>query len=440
MGTYEKVERAKKYKQILYEIVEKYLEEKEDIIINSGQLKFFKGLMIRHLALSTNIKIRAPRTRILEYMDDTLLRHNDDVIAYFDREKNTKAFLESSYCEDFPGIQEFQPQCIDFPFLLLQRAQSEMELAFKAYIHEKSSLDYSEEDSKSKKKISEKKRTDDKKAADNMSEISSEELAEQAMDLRKAERYLELLMSIALYEIILRETYAQIQMKMSNDMELSLLQEESNKKNQFFAEIKACKDMEKRKVMLDELYDMTKEYYGKLCEFTFFSYSLGCFVIHQTNLYAMLRIIVLIEVININSDYQYGTKEERINEREQADFWKRQIYALLKEDVLFACVERRKNLSNMYKQLNLIYNEKKLFPDLFRTEPYSYFEDYAYNDIVALKNYISIIKKGRVEERALKDEKRMWHIADKLAQPIWHAIWDIDNLQKNALEAKKKKS
>ena len=42
MAEYQKVKKAKAYKEELHNLIEQYMESKEDIVKNSGQLKFFK--------------------------------------------------------------------------------------------------------------------------------------------------------------------------------------------------------------------------------------------------------------------------------------------------------------------------------------------------------------------------------------------------------------
>ena len=96
MARYDKVERAKKCKTIIQNQVEKYLNTKEERQSHSGQLKDFKGLMIRKLCFSTSVRVR--KEGFLKFLQEEFLSNNDDVLEYLEPKKNIEAFAQSAYC------------------------------------------------------------------------------------------------------------------------------------------------------------------------------------------------------------------------------------------------------------------------------------------------------------------------------------------------------
>lgn len=117
----------------------------------------------------------------------------------------------------------------------------------------------------------------------------------------------------------------------------------------------------------------------------------------------MLRIIVLIEFINSNAGCTVkGTKKK--NEVGEAVFWTEQVDKFVKEGSLFGFTERKRNLTSLYKQLNLIYREKEIFPYVRENESYIEFEKRSFPELMTLVKYIELIRKSKVEQREAEQE------------------------------------
>lgn len=109
--------------------------------------------------------------------------------------------------------------------------------------------------------------------------------------------YLDLLLSLALYEIFLREIFGNHITPMMSVLSPVREPAEMEQINYDYEEVQNCTDLQKRKEMISELWEKTSEYFEKLCEISYAIYSMGYFAVHQSNYYALLRIIVLIEFV-----------------------------------------------------------------------------------------------------------------------------------------------
>ena len=273
MATYAKPQKINECREKITQIVEGYYEERENIIPNSGQLKFLKGLMIRHLAVSTNEK--GAKGGLGKYLKERILNDKEEVLSFFDREKNVEAFKQSIYCEDSYFLDNSKVEYGFPPFLLLDKAHKEMERAFLEYL-------YAEKNTDSK--------TDWK---DEEEEFSY-----------KSGKYMDFLYSVTIFEIFLREYYAKIIQKKTQDENTLLMQEKVDRVNQYKEMINECKDDKESKELAKELATELAEYMNILnegyCEKGFYVTQEDYVVSLQSHLYAMLRIVVLVEFLNIN--------------------------------------------------------------------------------------------------------------------------------------------
>lgn len=400
MAEYPKVKKAKAYKEELHKIIEQYLEEKDDIVINSGQLKFFRGLMVRYIAVSTNIKVQKPSTRIFEFFDNYVCGSNDEVIDLFDHDKNMKGFFESVYCEDSPFSDPFETEYATIPFLLLQKLQNVMEECFREYLR-----------------------------------IDGEEQRE-----KKEDAYFELLLSVALYEIFIRELYIEIEDKLFDENAYEFDgKEDFEELEKIWESIKSGGKSELYEDKIKTLTTHAIQSYEKLLRYSFKPYYIFYFVMHLINLYAVLRIIVLIERVQINKGHGYAKTEKGRLAASEADYWFELMGKLLKNGSLFFGVPRKSNLGTMYALVNAVYERNQIFPHIERNIKYWDFEKEVVFDVDPLKKYFDMLQKHTVFYRTDAEEKMMWDWQAQLAAPLWRAANDIMKTVENVKESKEEK-
>lgn len=391
MAEYPKVKMAKEYKEKLHKIIEQYLEKKEDIVLNSGQLKFFRGLMIRYIAVSINLKIQKPGTRVFEFFDNYVCGSNDEVIDLFDHEKNMRAFFESMYCEGSPFSEPFETEYATIPFLLLQKLQNVMEECFREYLR-----------------------------------IDGEKQSE-----KKESAYLDLLLSVALYEIFIRELFAETEDKLLDEKAYKFEGEEDIEAlEKMWEEIKVCKDLDGQEEKLKMLTTHAQQAYEKMYRYSFRFYYIWYFAMHLINLYAVLRIIVLIERVQINKGHGYAKTEKGRFAASEAKYWYGLMEKTLKDGTLFFEVPRKRNLGFMYAQINTVFEKNKIFPYVEKEIKYRDFEKEVVSDMDLLKKYLDMLQRHTVFNRTEAEEKMMWEWQAQLAAPLWKAAGDIMNTVK----------
>lgn len=389
MAEYEKVKKAKACKEELHNRIEQYMENKEDIVKNSGQLKFFKDLMVRHLAVSTNIKIQKPSTRVFDFFDHRVCGSNDDIIDLFDHDKNMKAFFESVYCEYGSFSEPFETEYATIPYLLLQKLQEVLEESLKEYIR----------------------------------------VGEEKPVKKKESAYLDFLLSVALYEIFIREFYVEIEDKMlAEDAYIFDGREDREWMEKIWKEIKVCKDEEEQKKKIEHLAEYTAQFYEKLCRYSFRIFYIWYFLSQMIKLLAVLRIIALIERVQINKGQFYSEIKSGKSpnpEAIEAKYWSELMKKLLMNGELFSDVERKRNLVTMYKQINTLYKKNRIFPYTDKDISFVEFEEKVIMDVDILKKYLEMIQKHSVGKRTFSEEKIMWEWQAQLAAPILNAANDI---------------
>lgn len=409
MGKYLKAEKANNCRQAIYDRIEQYVVKNDEAENNSGQLKFLKDLLIRNLAVSSRVRVR--KDGFLKYVKNTLrFYRNDEVIAFIDCEKNMEAFLQSPYCEEFSHNKPFKPE-YGFPmFLLLQRTQEGVERAMIRYLSLSSGLE-----------------AHDKKEGNKM-------------EKEKLEAYVEWLYNIALYEIFLRNCFEDINRTfLSNSKADSAADlEEEKKLMQRFRELLGGKDLIRRKEMASEVADYTAAYMDKIWQRVFGLYYLNYFVQHQTNLYAVMRIIVLVEYVNINLTREEGgiRKKEDIEAFGDAQYWKKLVEDWIGESELFAETGRNRNLNVFYTELNRVYRECRIFPNYFQSDKEGNFLEESRQAMIDLKQYIECLRDYTVSRRSPEVEKNLWKVEDKLSVPIWNAVCEIGEIAARAEKAR----
>lgn len=409
MGKYLKAEKANGCRKAIYARIEEYVVQDGEAESNSGQLKFLKGLLIRNLAVSSRVRIR--KDGFLKYVKDTLrFYHNDEVIAFMDCEKNMEAFLKSPYCEEFSDYKFFKPE-YGFPlFLLLQRTQEGMEKAMIRYLSLPSGLEAYDEKKGNK------------------------------MEKDKLEAYVEWLYSIALYEIFLRNCFDDITRNFLSDPKAdgTADSEEDKELIHRFRELRGCRDLNRQKEMAEEMEDYAAVYMDKFWQRVFRVYYLNYVVQHLMNLYAMVRIIILIEYVNINVSREECSvrKHEDIEAFANAQYWKNLVQEWIRGSELFAETGRNRNLSVFYTELNRVYNECRIFPDHARIE--GNFGEETRETMDNLKQYIGSVQDHTVDERTSEEEKKLWKIEEKLSVPIWNASCEIGEITSRAERAREK--
>lgn len=409
MGKYLKSEKANACREEIYAQVEPYVLENGEMRSNSGQLKFLKGLMIRNLAVSSRVRVR--KEGFLKYLRESMrLCNNDEVIAFMDCEKNLEAFLHSPYCEEFYYDKMYKQKYGFLPFLLLQRTQAEMERAMLRYLSLSSGLEA----------------YDEKKG--------------EEMEQHKLEAYVEWLYSIALYEIFLRNCFDDIERdfwEKRKDMKAS---DEGMELMRRFNELCGCKDLNKRKELAKEMAGYTAAYLDELWQQVFDIYYINFFIQHLTNLYAVLRIVVLIEYVNINLSREEGgiRKKKDIEAFEDAAYWKNLVQEWIDRNEFFAEVGRNRNLNVLYNELNKVYWNCQIFSGPSRKNGEEKFWERAEKPISDIKQYLGVIRAHTADKRPPEEEKKLWNIETSLSVPIWNAVHEISEITVNAEKAREK--
>lgn len=411
MGKYLKAEKANGCRIAIYNQIEQYVMQDGGAESNSGQLKFLKGLMIRNLAVSSRVRIR--KEGFLKYVKDTLrFYYNDEVIAFMDCEKNMEAFLQSPYCEEFYYDKLFRPEYGFPPFLLLQKTQERMEKAMIRYLSLSSGLEA----------------CDEKKG--------------NRMEKDKLEAYVEWLYSIAVYEIFLRDCFEDISHNFLNVPKAGNTEDTEEEKEliRHFRELRGCRDLSRKKEMAIEMADYAADYMDKFWQRVFGVYYLNYVVQHLMNLYAIMRIIILIEYVNINVSRETSgvRKNEDIEAFADAQYWKNLVREWIEGSELFAETGRNRNLNVFYTELNRVYNECRIFPNCAEFEGKGDFWEETREAMDNLKQYVGCVQDHTVAERTSEEEKKLWKVEEKLSAPIWNASREIGEIASKAEGAREK--
>lgn len=349
----------KECKSIILARVEKYFVREEKEKVRYGQLKFMKSLIVRNLAAST--RVRLGKKSFLNFVQENILQDREKVLSFLDCEKNIESFMQSAYGNDILFQHNYRKEFSYPPFLLLRRIQSLMEEKLSQYLR-----------------------------------IISDDNEEETMETPKKAAYVELLYSVALYEIFVKENLA----------EVTALWEGAD---QWFD----SESIEQYLMSYDKLYFSVY----------FYAYSFR----QLQNLLAVLRIIVLIEFVNYNVTHD-GVRERFGNEKaivKEAEFWQFHVANWFGEDKdFFALVKRNPNFSGWYRELNKIVAENDLLKEINsgRSEEYHHFRG-------CVQEYIKCVEAGSAQKRTKQEEEHLWKIQEELSIPLWNAVNKLENMR-----------
>lgn len=378
----------KENKEKIYEEVFSYLLEPGQREKNSGQLKFLKNLMIRSLALSTRKKINNPKKQLTDFLNSTILYNKDEVINYYDNDKNMEAFLDSPYydSQDFQICpRDLKPELNNIPFFLMQKTQDVMEHALLDYIKEP---------------------------------FEDEEDAPQ-----KSEAYVKLLYSIAVYEIFLikfKETVHNDYIEEMYERMASIPLEGLSQ------QLEECPSVEEVLTFLKRIEATESELTDYLSVLNLTINITLYYLHHLTNFFSVLRIIALIEFVNIN-----GANSSRSQKKQfylaEANKWREHIEEWKLDKTLFAVCAQNKNMSRYYDEMSTLYCNKIMSDE----------EEHAVQ-IEYIRKYLDIVKEYPLCERLRngKEEELLWSVENVLTQSLFRAANEIYDLPETVLEKK----
>lgn len=376
----------KENKEKIYEEVFSYLLEPGQRKKNSGQLKFLKNLMIRSLALSTRKRICNPKTQLTDFLNSTILYNKDEVISYYDNDKNMEAFLDSPYY-DSQGFQicprDLKPEFNSVPFFLMQKTQDVMEHALLDYIKEP---------------------------------FEEEEDAPQ-----KSEAYVKLLYSIAVYEIFLIKFNETVHNDYIEEMYERMASIPLEGLSQ---QLEECPSVEEVLVFLKRIEATTRELSDYLSVLNLTINIILYYLHHLTNFFSVLRIIALIEFVNINGANSSRSRE-KLDYLAEANKWREHVEEWKLDGTLFAVGSQNKNMSKYYDEMSTVYDKIK--------------SDEEEHDIQIehiIRKYLDAIKKCPLGKRTQNENEKLWSIEWSLAHPLFRAANEIYDLPETVLKKK----
>lgn len=385
-----------------------------------GALKFLEDLYICDIAVSS--KSRKGYPAFMEYVDKQFLTVDEEVLSYFDCKKNMDAFFA---WEKRLLYQKAYDTSFGYPpFLLLQKARTVKDTAMVRYL-----------------------------SLANFDEAFGGEGADDEAREKKADAYLEWLQSIAFFEICVREYDKEVSQMMR------CIDEEASQKTSEYEELKnRIETMDKVFQTLDVGRLQEWEQETQQLFFTWLNrvnklYYENFFLIYCVELiqdfFASLRVLVLIEYVNVNTTVRKGTDDERITLRdseyriayEEAMFWEKTVDRWLQNENgvkfahnCFAMMDTwNRNRADHYKMLNSV--ARRVLPlnntQTGRLESSAYFHD-------ALKEYLNIMEnrymdcihrnkispeqREKVQEEMDREKDRLQEIWVQLAMPIWREM------------------
>lgn len=387
-----------------------------------GALKFLENLYICDVAVSSRSRKGYPA--FMEYVDRKYLTVDEEVLSYFDCKKNMDAFF--SWEKKLLYQQAYEESFGFPPFLLLQKAQTVKDTAMVRYL---TLADYDEDARKDE--------------------------ADDKAQKEKEDAYLEWLYSIAFFEICVREYAEEVRRIVDDCTDEEASQNISEKEKELidrfgtmdkvYQTLDAGKiqewEQETQQLFFAWVKYLNELYFGGF----FFKY---CFELIQDS-FASLRVLVLIEYVNVNTTVRQGIDLEKITLRdseyriahEEAKFWEKTVNQWLQNEngvkfanYCFAMMDTwNRNRADSYKRLNnvarRVYSLTKT--QTGRSETQVYFLD-------ALKEYISIMENWyidtilgknispkqweKMQEEMEREKDRIQEIRAQLAMPIWREM------------------
>ncbi len=392
MKTYQKCEIAKQRQdKIKSKYIEKYFAEKDTDKPAKGQLKFLDGVIVRNLAASTRVRMR--KESFIKFLDKEILGNRDEVISFMDYDMNMKAFLDSAYGEIIIARENYK-ESFGFPmFLLIQKAQEVMERKLLAY------LNLEQEDEEESNEESEKKRA-----------------------------YVELLYSIAIYEIFVKDYWKEISDLLpgeSSDLAKEIIME---KVGPLIQKYEGSSDVQEQEAAKEKLLQWMKNY-NERCDAIIFHECFYLFAFkHLWNFMAVLRLIGMIEFVNINEMYvgegnRAGNKQKEMAKKAQR--WDINISSWFEDKEFFTLPRRNPNFNGWYKEITQIEEDYCL---LAKNPEES---DLDYNHFRScVQEYIKCIEKHNVLERTKEEEKHLWAIQVELGGRVLGTLKAMENMKR----------
>lgn len=369
--------------------IEKYFVQEESGKVRYGQLKFINNLIVRNIAAST--RVRLGKTSFLKFVKANILQDREEVLSFLDCEKNIESFMHSAYGNDILFQHNYREEFSYPPFLLLRRVQAIMENNLVVYLN-----------------------------------IISDENEEELMETPKKAAYVDLLYSVALYEIFVKEFLAEIVDVWEKAGEW--FADKDRKQILKSMEVwNACTGAREKKLIEAKVQPMIEHYLKNYDRLYFYVYFYVYSFRQLQNLLAVLRIIVLIEFVNYNVTHD-GVRERFGNEKaivKEAEFWQFHVANWFGEDKdFFTLVKRNPNFSGWYRELNKIVAENSLLKEMNsgRSEEYHHFRG-------CIQEYIKCVEAGSAQKRTKQEEEHLWKIQEELSIPLWNAIDSLENMR-----------
>lgn len=394
----EKAEKLRENREKVENIVSKYINRNAKR--NTGQLKFLNGLLARNVAVTIGITLKKDK-RFQDYLNDNFLKDKEELLSYFDPQKNTEAFVKSPYYDIEEAYKGFSPDGPTPLYLLLRKAQTVMDRECLSYLQ---------------------------LPGENWE--TEEELKPEAAH-KKKEAYVKWLFSIALYEIFLIE-YGRMLPK-EPLMNIGADDEDMQLMSEFYTEIFHCTDREKKRQQIEALYESMDRGYAKWRSRWLTTFYIDCFFTHVINLYGMLRLIAMIEFVRIGiSIGEKHTEQKNTDKTAEAEAvtW-RKLMDNYGDYNLFTIIDLNPNLTAYAGKFRETYQKYQITPHAEEEKKVQDFKNENYEGLDEVSKYINMIKNRKAGKYSQKEEleKIFSKICIPFATPILNAVNDIARLK-----------
>ncbi|MCI8994463.1 MAG: hypothetical protein HFI30_02060 [Lachnospiraceae bacterium] len=374
----------------LADIVKKYYvtsEEERANRRNTGLLKFLKYMRVSSLVVSPNPDPHVRRERFLRDFKALFKQMDSDLLfSLTDPERNLREYLDSSLWELLAGggeeLKAVEPETsagVLIPFLLLQELEKETARCLKAYLMPDNNP-YGKSDGNSPE---------------------------------KENKYVELVFSLAYYEIFLEEFLERFvdDIKRSREGDASSAAEE--RLTLLEKELRECEDREEKQALAVKLQEAMKETMSFLQRAQMAVLYLNLYAYHDVNLIALLRMLVIMEYVNINHAPSISAGKGD-KERRRARI-KNLVDNELREFPLFYYHYRvNRNLSRLFDEVTVFAEKRNMIPDPENREEMEAFKK-------ELDTYIELNCGQMKKKRTVDEERKLWESRLALARPF---LWD----------------
>lgn len=383
-----KWDRRKKIIDDLTDIVKKYYvtsEEERADRRNTGLLKFLKYMRVSSLVVSPNPDPHVRRERFLrDFRAMFRWMDSDLVFSLTDPEKNLREYLDSSVWELLVGggedLRAIEPETsagVLIPFLLLQELEKETSRCLKTYLR-----------------------------TDNEPQGKSDEKGGE-----KENKYVELVFSLAYYEIFLEEFWK----RFVGDIKSSMEEDASSAAKEGILllekEFYECEEREEKQALALKLQEAMQEKLLSLQKSLMSVLYLNLYAYHYVNLIAILRMLVITEYVNINHAPSVSAGKGD-KERRRARI-KNLVNNELGELHLFYYHYRfNRNLSKLFDQVTVFAESRNMIPDPENREEMETFKK-------DLDTYLKLNCQQMGKKRTVDDERKLWESRLALASPFF---------------------